>query len=398
MHVALRASLLLLAVLPCTAGAILEGEPFAGLELQYDSNLFRFSDRDEAIADNGDPQLEDRNRLLRLGAALQYSWGLQRVVVGGELRRNDYEHFDSLDHEAWKFGSSLFWRYGSRYDGEVALSFERQLQSFDNRDSTDISFQRSLLLRSENRYQLTARWQTNLDLLIERDRLSELSQQGSDLDEVSLTMGARYAVLPLTRAGLSLKLGRGDFPKRSANPGSTIATGFDERELNLVFERVPSGISSLFFRAGISQRRNQDVSGRDFTGFTGSFRYERKISDKLLMTTELFRRLDSTEEVGANFIVSDGALLDLRYNWSYRLSGFARYQFSDEDYSGSPATALGGEQRRDLSRLSQLGLEYQLLWWLQLSGSAIWEEQDSTRADRNFVDRRYNLGLEARYD
>ena len=165
-----------------------------------------------------------------------------------------------------------------------------------------------------------------------------------------------------------------------------------------MFERVPSGISSLFFRAGISQRRNRDVSGRDFTGFTGSFRYERKISDKLLLTTELFRRLDSTEEVGANFIVSDGALLDLRYNWSYRLSGFARYQFSDEDYSGSPATAVGGGQRRDLSRLSQLGLEYQLLWWLQLSGSAIWEEQDSTRADRNFVDRRYNLGLEARYD
>lgn len=155
MHVALRASLLLLAVLPCAAGAILEGEPFAGLELQYDSNLFRFSDRDEAIADNGDPQLEDRNRLLRLGAALQYSWGLQRVVVGGELRRHDYEHFNSLDHEAWKLGSSLFWRYGSRYDGEMALSFERQLQSFDNRDSTDISFQRSLLLRSENRYQLS---------------------------------------------------------------------------------------------------------------------------------------------------------------------------------------------------------------------------------------------------
>ena len=380
------------------AQAILEGEPFIGARWVHDDNLFRFAGPEEALAENGNARLADVHRELSLGGAVQYTWGLQKAVAAVEYRHNDYRVFDDLNYDAWDLASSLQWQWGSRYTGEFRTQFTRELQSFEDRDSTQISLTRDWLWLASTRYALTPRWGLLNSLEIVRERFSLESQRFSDLDEVSLETGMEYDVSALTSLGGSLRLSRGHYPERNDGPGSTVASKYDQWEANWIIERVPSGLSFLRLEAGYTRRQSVDGADRDFGTPTGTFTYRRQWFGDLSSNLQLFRRVNSIEERDANFRLQTGAALRLEYRWSSRVNGFARYEASEADYEGSPAQNVGGQARKDTNRQTEIGLNYRVLWCLQLSGGAVWESRDSNRDGREYEDQRLQFGLEARYD
>lgn len=388
----------LLMAMTAPADAILEGEPFVGARWIHDTNLFRFSGPDEAEAENGTRRLSDVHRELSLGGALQYTWGLQKAFAAMEFRRNDYREFDTLSYDAWDIASSLQWQVGSRYTGEFRTQFTRELQSFEDRDSTQVSLTREWLLVASSRYALTPRWGLLMSLEGLRERFSLESQQFSDLDEVSIESGTEFEVSGLTSLGASLRLSRGHYPERGDGSGSTVASKYNQWEANWIVERVPSGVSSLRLEAGYTRRQSVDGADRDFGTATGTFNYRRDWFTDFSTNVQLFRRVNSIEERDANFRLQSGLAVRLEYRWSPRLNGFGRHEISESDYQGSPAQNVGGQARTDTSRLTELGVNYRLLWWLQFSGTATWESRESNRVDRAFDDRRLQFGLEARYD
>lgn len=380
------------------AYAILEGEPFVGARWVHDSNLFRFSGPDEALAENGTTRLADVHRELSLGGAVQYTWGLQKAVAAVEYRHNDYRVFDDLNYDAWDLASSLQWQLGTRYSGEFRTQFTRELQSFEDRDSTQISLTRDWLWLANTRYALTPRWGLLSSVEIVRERFSLDSQRFSDLDEFRLETGTEYEVSALTSLGGSVRLSRGHYPERNDGPGSTVASKYDQWEANWIMERVPSGISFLRLEAGYTRRQSIDGADRDFGTPTGTFTYRRQWFGDFSSNLQVFRRVNSVEERDATFRLQTGAALRLDYRWSSRLEGFARHEVSESDYEGSPAQNVGGLARQDTNRKSEVGLSFRVFWWLQFSGGAVWEARDSNRDGREYRDHRVQFGLEARYD
>lgn len=389
---------MLISLVASPVQAILEGEPFVGARWVHDDNLFRFASADEALAENGNPRLADVHRELSLGGAVQYTWGLQKAAAALEYRRNDYRVFDELNNDAWNLASSLQWQLGSRYTGELRTQFTRELQSFEDRDSTQISLTRDWLWLASSRYALTPRWGLLNSVEVVRERFSLESQRFSDLDEISLETGTDYDVSALTSLGSSLRFSRGHYPERDDGPGSTVASKYDQWEANGIIERTPSGISYLRLEAGYTRRQSVDGADRAFGTPTGTFTYRRQWFGDFSSNLQLFRRVNSVEERDANFRLQSGAALRLEYRWSSRLDGFARYERSESDYEGSPAQNVGGQPRQDSNHQTELGLNYRIFWWLQLSGGAVWDRRESNRDGREYDDHRIQFGLEARYD
>lgn len=384
--------------MPSSASAILEGEPFAFARWVHDDNLFRFANEAEALAENGDSELADVHRQLGLGAALQYTWGLQKVQAAARYTENDYRRFSSLDHSAWEIGSQLIWQVGSRYDGTLSAQFNRSLQNFEDRDTSDNSLVREWVLRSFSSYALTPRWDLLTDLSASQERYSLQSQQFSNLDEIALENGTRYEISPLTVLGASLGYTRGHYPERNSTPGSTVASEYEQWEANLVAERNPSPVSQFRLETGYTSRRSTDSSGRNFGAVTGSLNYRREWFVDLVSNLRIYRQVDSVEEQDANFRLLSGVSLQLDYRWSPKLSSFGRAERRQARFEGSPAQNVGGQVREDDGRIDELGLSYKLFWWLTIDAGMVWENRRSNRVDRGYDDERWQLGIEMRYD
>ena len=396
---AARAALACALLLPVPpVAAVLEGEPYVGVELLYDDNLFRFRDEAEALATRGDDRLEDLRRQVHAGAALQYSWGLQRVIVGGEWRRISYQHASEINHDAWEAGATADWQVARVVDGQLQLRHRRELENFEDRDTATLGFRRRLEMDSVTRLKVTPRWRGELTTNLERVRNSLDGSRGSDRDEYGASLGVTYEILRFTRMGASLKWLRGDYPERDVDPNGRVAHRYEESGLALVFERVPSGLSTIQSELGYTRRTHPSAPALDFEGVTGRLLYRREVSGKLVSETEVFRRINSVEEADANFRLQNGLLTRLRYRWSPKLEALASAEFHIADFDGSPALAAAAEAREDRVGILQFGAEYRWLWWLRLSADLSWERRDSNRDERSFDDRRLAVQAEVRYD
>lgn len=380
------------------AVAVLEGEPFASVQVLFDDNLFRFADEAEAQSTRGSDELGDVRRQLRAGAVLQYTWGLQRVIVGGEWRRNTYARATEINHEAWEAGLTADWQVTRVFDGQVQARYQRELENFEDRDTATLGFRRRLELDSISRVKVTPRWLGELALELERLRHSLDASQGSDRDEVGASLGATYEILRFTRLGASLKWLRGDYPERAVDPNGAVAHRYRETGVALVFERVPSGLSTIEGELGYTRRSHPRANALDFAGVTGRLRYQREVSGKLVSEIEAFRRINSVEEADANFRLQNGLLTRLRYRWSPKLEALASAEYHVADFDGSAVQAGGVQAREDRVSIVQAGIDYRLLWWLGLSTDLTWESRDSNRDDRSFDDLRIAVQAEARYD
>lgn len=384
---------------PAQAG-LLEGEPYASVSVEHDDNLFRFSDDAEALALSGGTERADTYRRLALGAGLRYSWGLQRVLAGGELRRYNYSRFKQLDRNGHEFGGELLWRIASPLSGNLRYRQSRDSESFIDRDTTLLGFKTQREAETRARLEITPHWHLLGSLRGLRQRYTQAVAQNFELDEDGGSLGVDYLGAPLSQAGAAVEVTRGDYPSRdpaTLNPG--VATAYEQTDFKLRAGYSPSGISSLRAEAGYTRRDNRGNGAEDFSGVTGQASYEREFSALTSLRAELFRQLRQVEEVDANFVRQDSAALVFDWQLTQLMKLSARGELSRELYQGAAAVAAAsGEERRDTVRIASLELRYKPFFWLTLTPALRQESRDSNRADRGYESTVFGLEIEARYD
>ncbi|HEX4871856.1 MAG TPA: hypothetical protein VFV27_06035 [Nevskiaceae bacterium] len=371
----------------------LEGEPFLRYRVEHDSNLFRLESEAQAEQLTGDPERGDRLQVLGVGAALQYSWGLQRAFVGAEARRQRYQRNPQLDHSGHELQAGLDWQAGRALDGELRLDQEKRIQSFNEREDRALGFVEERRLEAAARLAVTPRYGFRAQVENRQSRNSLLRSRFSDLDENSLRLEALYTGEPVASAGLALDLAVGRYPARQA--GNGVTREYEQIGLNLTSDWRPSGLSRLSGEIGQTFRDN-DGGEDDFSGLTGRLAYQRTVSGKTRLTAELFRRVESVEEIDANYVEETGLGLGLNWQAMSKIGLFGRYEWREAAYEGGTASADGG--REDRIQQADLKLDWRPLTGFTLTPGLLYEQRDSNRALRSFEDVRLYLDLEARYD
>ena len=380
----------LLYAMPALAGK-LEGEPFVWYTLEHDSNLFRVEGGDEA---DGEAERSDTLHRYGGGVALQYSFGLQRVYLGGEARRVQYERYDALDHDGHELRAGMDWQLGHAASGELRASQEKRIESFSDRDDTDLNIQTDRRASASGTLAITPSWAVQTRVETSRLRSALDRSKNYDRDETGYSLGGLYTGSPVGTAGVRLHYLDGRFPERERADGVT--DRYDEYDLQFTLGWQPSGLSHIDFEAGAARRNNR--GGEDYTGVTGRLQYIRRWSGKTSLQAELFRRVVSVEEVDANFVEQTG--LALRADWQAlsKLGVYGRVEWRADDYGGSPALDVNNSARTDDLQRIELGALYKPMFWLNLSPGMIFERRDSNRINRSFDDLIFSFDLEARYD
>jgi len=371
------------------AGAELELIPYGSAQYVYYSNVFEVSGRDEAIAQNGTDERDDTALRYTAGAEASATFGQQRLHVQAEASRVDYDTFTQLDHNEHLIDGGLDWKLGSTVDGGVGYRQERRLASLADLDTSERRLQTDRTGRATVNVNVTPSWRVETGAEIYQTELPLTGAPEFELEEKRGSLGVKYGGLAQVAVGVLAEYTDGEYS------GVPFASSYKEKALQLTLDYVLSGISTFKAQAGVVEREDDDAPpGDDGTqGFTGLLAYDREISVKTKLHTQVYRRLDSYD-AGANTLTDTGALVGLSWQATPKILVKTQYQYVRSDFeSGTP----GNIGREDRLSAATLDLTYELLQWLSVRPFAEYRDRESNLPDASYNAAVAGLELRARF-
>lgn len=366
---------LTLLALPTTSYAVLEFTPYVSSQVEYDDNVFRDKDADEAEAERGDRQRDDTRMRYQAGFDSNYTFGLQKLKLDASASKFEYDHFDNLDNKAHDVLGSYDWQIGSLLTGTLQGRDRRELQGFETRaDTTERS------LRDETDGSLVVKlrvlndWEIRPRGRIARARYSLDTTRDQDLDEDEAALALSYLGRSSLTVGIEAVATQGDFIRR--DPGDGVIEEYDQQTYQIVGRWAPSPVANMDFTLGATDRNNKGQNVDDDDGIVGSLGVTRSISEKTSITGGVSRGIFSAQEEGESSVVATSANLGAYWTATPYLtvnfySYYAWETFKDSVVGGT------GEDRDDEVVFVSLSLVYAPRPWINITPNLAYSDRTS---------------------
>lgn len=376
---------------------IIDLHPYVSAGYAYDTNLFRTQDAAQAqVVTDGGPRGGSVYRG-RIGTELVMSQSLQRLEVDGEYGYDKYEDYGDLDGSRYKVKARADLAAGRTLGATLTGSRERSLAPYYGGTDRGIapSLQTDTRGAAELYYRITPEISIKPSVDISRQRQSLDTLRDADLSEDGRQIAVEYARATLSAAGLKYREVDGSYPDRLVAFGSGREKDYRQRTYAGYARYTPSGLSQFRAELGYTRRSHDDPSVPDYSGFTGTLGYRRVISGKTYGEFEVFRNLQSIDEVGINFVEETGVSSVFNYAWSVKTSLVLGYEYLEDRFLGSSSQDPANNDRVDAVQLLRAGVEYAPTSRVLVTPQLRYEDHHSTRDDRSY---NYGLfGVELRY-
>jgi hypothetical protein len=284
----LRRGLIGAALAPACAPAQDVLMPYAGLQLEYNTNVFALPSENQAQLQTGDDQLGDFILHGIVGLAVDYPFGRQRLRAELEGRYEQYLHFDELKHGEYRYGASWDWVATDILTGNLGFGQQRELPSFVERTgSTELDLATERTLFAGANLQVNPTWRVETGV-----RARELDSPLPETPEFELREDAARAALNYLGAqslvaGAYFEYITGEFLNiPNAREYTQESYGLD----------VGYGVPKLYgfsLRVGYTDRQDEQFDLEGVNGPTGRFAYRRQISGKTVAGVGAFREISS---------------------------------------------------------------------------------------------------------
>jgi exopolysaccharide biosynthesis operon protein EpsL len=372
--------------------------------LQFDSNVFRLTPT-TIVPMTGQSTLSDR--IIVSSATLRFdkSYGLQRIEGNVGVVDNRYNNFNFLDFTALNYGGAWNWNITPKFHGNLTGSHNEALNNFANmtgfiNNSTNKNLRIADVVRLDGVYEIDGAWR--LIGGISHNRFTNTQQFSADQGQQiqSAEGGIRY-VLP-SGSSLTYKF-RGGLGKFVGRPQPDVAnrldTRFTEMEHDVQLIWPVSGKTSIDARAGHLQRKHDNFSERDFSGFVGNFNLNYAMTGKTRLTASWARTLGSFQtgadssgirltvfqDYASSYLKTDRFSLGPTWQIDDKVALRMRYDYSMIDFLGGVTTiATSLDQRNDKMHSGMVALDWQLHKAFSLSAMLNHDKRNSNLSGYGF--------------
>lgn len=405
-----RVSAVALSALPAIAGAQpFQADPlqlFANQTFQHDSNLLKLPASISPAQITGGAQTSrgDLISVTSAGVRFDREYSLQRVRADATLNAVRYSEYSNLNYLGYNAGGTWNWALGRQWYGEATARGERYLASFaDVRTGAKNVVDRTRL-RASAGYRFTPAWSVVGALDTSSIANSADAFAYNDSRTNGLEAGARWE--PRSGADWQFLWRRADgrYPNRQVrdalgNPlPVTIDNAYSEDRLFTRLGIEPSDRSRLQGDVGITRRRYENLSQRDFSGMTFGLEYAWRGTDAFGVLGYARRDLGALDTLTSSHV--DTRVFGLRP--SLQLTGKTSVQAQAEhkrlDYVGDPGFVLFPvQQRQDTLTSVSGGVNYEFSRKILLSGTLRWDRRSSNYSQFEFSARAIGVTGEIRY-
>lgn len=308
----------------------------------HDSNVYRISDGLQLPAGLAKSDTISTTSLL---GGIDQPIGRQRLFGSAALRANRFRDNDSLNNQSYSANLGIDWATINHLSGSLSAATTRSLARFspDNGVPTVLNKNTESTEQFDGKVRLgvVTRWTAEalfgwrkVDYSADEFRSREFSQSFA-------SGGLRYSASAALDIGAALRHTEGKFQHflRLAD-GSYLADRYKRNDIDLTTTWVPTGASTISGRLSFGKVDHSEAERRNFSGTTGSVRWQWKPTGKLTLNTSLSR--DTGEEI--TFIDTGSETLSASDNFS-RTTTLLRIA-ADYALSAKIGLSLGGSTAR----------------------------------------------------
>lgn len=326
-----------------------------GGSLAYDSNVFRLGPGDDPQALLGTPKKSDTLRTGYVGLRLDKAYSLQRVqleLIGTAYR---YSRFSHLDFDAADYRGAWAWQVTPRVSGNLSAERRQALVPFSDFES----FERNVRT-TENRafaldWWMTGGWHALLGATSSEQRSSIPFLAEADFRLVRAELGGRYVARSGSSVSLVRRVGDGRYLNRVLDFVALVDNRFRQDETELQAAWSASARSQLSARLTWTERRHENFSSLDSSGYSGQAAHSWTVSDKLRLDTTVTRSLTPYFDGLASHRVDDVLALVPAWQATARTVVRLRLEAGESEFRG-PAESFAS--RRDSAARWELAVDW----------------------------------------
>ena len=299
--------------------------------LQYNSNTFKLADG----ATNGNAN--SITRTVGVGLNVDKSYGLQRIVIDGNVTRYLYDQYGSLDATSHQLSAAYGWRLTPSLGGNLIYRHNDVPNDF-----ADVGFQTTSNLRttSEKRADVDLRPDALIRPTLAVYEVVEKSERPTFQQENSTTRSIDASIVYGYAASSSIapyvRTARGNYQDTVFDPTQLLASSFHEREAGLRFRWLVSGVTDVSGQIGWIDRTHNDVPSRDFSGVTGRLNVLYTLTGKSTLEAYANRQLYSSQSAIASYIDQQDLTIAARYLATGKISLRPRISYLRRVFKGAP--------------------------------------------------------------
>ena len=358
--------------------------PYAYASVSYVSNLFRLSDKAEAVSVLGSTNMNETVRHLGAGFRVELPVSRQHFLVNTEVDRASYDNYDILDNTQIEGQAIWRWQVGNLWSGNLGYRYSERLSRFYEIQSVlkETETKNSIFLDAG--YQIHPDWK----LIASLGRSDQSFQERKELDGEfrSNTLEIQYRNTLNTRVGLRTKVTEANLRNLEDVGGTLVNNDSKEAEISGVFYWEGSDKSHLELRFGTTDQKYEELKERDFHGFIGRFTYQWFMTRITKLDVSLWQETGSYYDEVTTFVVTNGVSIGPVWSATPYITVSGNVSYQQNDFEGENEVILGSgqPQREDIVRLFSLALNYKPSRNVSWSLDYQMEERTSNRKDSEF--------------
>jgi exopolysaccharide biosynthesis operon protein EpsL len=269
----------------------------------------------------------------------------QRFQGGLTLNNTSYDRFTVLNFDGHDGRAVWQWQIGNELSGQLGYTETLSLASLANIQSgvqsstpNPLKTQRTFFNAG---YRVNPRWELRGEVsrLEQSNEVPERRVNDIIIDGGELTVS--YVTPAKNKVGFSVRLDEARYPTPQVAGASLIDNAYRQQIIAAVTDWSPTGHSHFIARAGQVSRSYEQLPQRDFAGPTLNVTYDWNPTGNFTVTALAVRGISATEEINVGFVVVKGAALRPTLRLTEKISMSGTLEYSERDYRGEPALALG---------------------------------------------------------
>jgi exopolysaccharide biosynthesis operon protein EpsL len=305
--------------------------------ITYDSNVFRIPDGRTPPALAGSRR-GDLSATTSVGLNFDVPYSRQRFQGGLILNDTRYRHLSDLDFRGHDGRALWSWQVGRDWSGQLGYSNVETLGSFANDFIKTPNKVKTEEMLFNGGYLVTPYWRLAAGLNRREQSNSEPTRRVNDIEIVATELSLTHISRAKNQVGISVRHEDGSYPNPFFVIGfpAPIDNGYQQKSIGVFTDWTLTGRSRVTARLDHVSRSYEQLSQRDFDGFTARAAHDWKPTGRLVVVTTVQRDISAVEEINTSFVRVTGASVRPTLTLTGRTTLSGAVEYAIRDYLGDP--------------------------------------------------------------